>query len=564
MLIGGDYGLFGIQGYLQIRPPYTIAQVGGAQTNRLVESRQQLTHLRRLLVRLRKGLQEIDKPFRSTRVTGYSQVAGTASAAPLGLAGAAAATLHSTAEINATPTSFSPFGPDWSGTSTALVTLDGDYDGSLGDTSLLFEVLQGGTHGQQNLRLKVTDLGGGTVEQIDIGRNDPIATQYQMSNGLIFTLGEGDLVRRDTLTVDVSSTVGSTVDPDKPFDGVRNDRPNFEAGVGVTAGSFNLNGTIISVLASDTINSVLDRINQAGTGVLASFDTATEAIRLVHQTPGAAGVITLADDTSGFLTATKLSGAVMLPGQDADTDRPLRDVQRFATVLSGSITINGIGIGIDPGVDTLNAVLASINESGAGVLARLDETGQRVTITASEHDRVMVLDDGGTGFLAALEISAGTYEPREGAGRYGGGLSTRHANAMADLVDLMSEVLNEIFGAPHYGDQIGSLQEQLRTSLREAIAGAFDSDGRRLRTKFGVSFDWQAPAGHVLKFSAANRNRLISQLKRSPDAVNELFYGSTASAKDGLVDRLLTATDAAITSLDMRLGGTGLLVDTLA
>ena len=46
------------------------------------------------------------------------------------MAGATAATLQSTAEINATPTSYSPFGPDWSGASTGLVTFDGVYDGS--------------------------------------------------------------------------------------------------------------------------------------------------------------------------------------------------------------------------------------------------------------------------------------------------------------------------------------------------------------------------------------------------------------------------------------------------
>ena len=37
-----------------------------------------------------------------------------------------AATLTSTEEINASPTSFSPFGPKWSGLSDALITLGGD------------------------------------------------------------------------------------------------------------------------------------------------------------------------------------------------------------------------------------------------------------------------------------------------------------------------------------------------------------------------------------------------------------------------------------------------------
>ncbi len=565
MLIGSGFWLGGILGHMHISPyPPPTYQAGSVRSAPSGESRSQLSHLRRLAVRLRHALQKLEQPFRSTRIVGTSRAASITSSSALGLEGATAASLLSTEEVNATPTSFSPFGPDWSGVSTALATLDGVYDESQGDTYLTFEVLQGGTHGQQNLRIKVTDSGGGTVDQIDIDSNDPIDTPYQLSNGLILTLGEGDLLGRDTFSVAASSTVGSVVDPDKPFNGLRNERPNFEYGFGVSTGSFTLNGETIAVLADDTIGTVLVRINQSAAGVLASFDAASETIRLIYQTPGAAGTIELGPDTSGFLASTKLANSVTTPGQDADADRPLQTVPRFAGVLSGAIAINGVAIAIDPTTDTLKNMLARINASSAEVLAQLDPTGQRVTITAAEFGQVLVLDDGGTGFLSALDIAAGTYQPTEGAGRYGGGLSTRDANDVADVVELISEILNEIFAPPQYRDHLGTTHVQIRSSLRKAVADAFGSEGQRLHTKFGVNFDWQAPVGRVFKFAGANRNLLVSALKRNPSTVNDLFHGSTSSSHDGLVDKLLTALATVVPHLDTRLGATGVHVDTRA
>ncbi|NNE61950.1 MAG: hypothetical protein HKN35_13735, partial [Woeseia sp.] len=42
-----------------------------------------------------------------------------------------ASTLLSTEAINASPRSFTPFGPDWDNGSTALITVGGEYDGSI-------------------------------------------------------------------------------------------------------------------------------------------------------------------------------------------------------------------------------------------------------------------------------------------------------------------------------------------------------------------------------------------------------------------------------------------------
>jgi len=524
-------------------------------------SRSQLYLMRRLVSGLLRELNSINRPFRSTRVTGTSLPATATSAADLGLSDATAAALESTEEVNATPTSFSPFGPDWSGASTALATIDGVYDGSLGTGTLTFQVARAGVHGQRDLRIRVLAPGGSTLEQIHIDSNDPIDTEYTLSIGLVLTLGEGDLSRNDTLTVDIYDSVGSSVDPDKSFDGTRNDNPNFEYGFSIVPGSFTVNGALIDVLANDTLHSVLDKITQSAAGVTAAFDAGTETVTLTHDTPGSSGAIVLADDTSGFLAATKLSGATTFPGEDADVDKPLEDVTRFASVQSGSISINGEAIAIDVAADSLNDVLARINGSTAGVTASLDGTGQRITIVSNDLERVLVLADGGTGFFPALDMAPGTYDPIEGAGSRGGGMSSHHAHRITDVVKELSEVFNEMFRPLLANQQPTSYLIQLRSNIRDAVSEAFDSGGRRHRTRFGVNFDWEAPGGRVFRFNASDQARLVSTLKRNPRSVNTLFFGSQSSGSDGLVERLITVFEEAESDLNAQLGTTGIYVD---
>ena len=274
--------------------------------------------------------------------------------------------------------------------------------------TLTFKVDREGTHGVDDVKIKVFDANNQEIDLIDIKKEHPIDQQYTLSNGLIFTLGDGDLLKNTTFTVDVSDVVGSAVDPAKPLNGTRNNNPNLEYGLSVTDGSFELNGTTIDIYASETINAVLDRITQSDAGVSATFDAATETVVLTQKTLGSVPTIVLQNDTSGFLAAMKLESATPDPGTDGDREKPLADVARFSSVQSGLLSVNGIAIYVDVNVDSLNDVLGRINASGAGVTASLDGTAQRVTIISNVLSQELVLDSGGTGFFPALEISDGT------------------------------------------------------------------------------------------------------------------------------------------------------------
>ncbi len=217
-----------------------------------------------------------------------------------------------TIDVSEEPLSSSPTEPEWAGTTTDLITLGGVYDGSNSTGPLNFLVSRGGTHGVDDLQLKVTDADNNQIDKIDIKDSDALDKTYTLSNGITLQLGEGSLLKETTFSVEVFDSVGSAVDPDRPLNGVRNDDPNLEHGLSVADGSFQINGVEIAVQAEDSINTVLDRINQSDAGVTATFDAITEKVLLTQKTSGSAQDIVLGNDTSGFLAAVKLENAVAI------------------------------------------------------------------------------------------------------------------------------------------------------------------------------------------------------------------------------------------------------------
>ena len=339
-----------------------------------------------------------------------------------------------TVDVDASlPTSFSPTVPDWAN-AMALVMLDGVYDGSNGTGTLTFEVTRGGTHGTGDLTVKVYDPSAQEIDQIDIDKNDPFDTQYTLVNGLVFSLGAGDLVIDRTFTLDLYDSVGSVVDPDKPLDGTRIDNPSLEYGLSVTPGTFEMNGVTINVYAGDTVNTVLDRITQSAAGVTATFDPSTETVLLTHKTLGQTSTIVLENDTSGFLQATKLDGAVPIPGANGDPDQPLADVPAFAAIQSGTITVEGVDIAIDVLTDSLTDVIDRINAVVPGVVASLTSDSQRVSLASTSSSVTLNIDSGNTGFFPAVKIADGSYRPAAKAV----GMSTAQASRITEQVGAVS------------------------------------------------------------------------------------------------------------------------------
>ncbi len=85
-----------------------------------------------------------------------------------------------------------------------------------------------------------------------------------------------------------------------------------------TSGSFRLNGVEIPYRETDTLATILQRINNSAAGVLAFYDPIADRVVLVSKQTGANGTIQREDVSGNFLAALGLlDDAQVTPGQDA-------------------------------------------------------------------------------------------------------------------------------------------------------------------------------------------------------------------------------------------------------
>lgn len=467
-----------------------------------------------------------------------------------------AATLASTEEINAYPRSFTPFGPDWNDGSDALITIGGEYDGTHGSDTLTFEVRRAGTHGVDDLRIRVQNSQGTPIQNINIRSNHDADQQYSLSNGLYLTLGPGSLIDFDVTTIQVFDNLGAAVDPDNPLGGIRNSSPNLEFGAAsIVDGSFMLNGENINVATTDSLNDVVNRINQSNAGVGAVFNDITERIEFLQNTLGSAPTIDLQGDTSNFLQAMKLSGAAVAAGIDAESDQAFADVAAFTSVQTGDILVNGQQISIDVATDSLSSVIDKINASQAGVVASFDSQSQKVLIEASDSASVLELDGNGTGLFSALNMPEGRVDP-EAVSR---GISRQRSYAIADAAAAAFSQLNTLFRDASYLGR-GANSGRFRAPLEAAISALYGNN--MSGDFFGVRFDGSSDARLRGDLASIDRQSFTKNLQLRGDSVKELLSGRNET--DGLIRGLLRGTRQALANVNQALGISGTLVDTFA
>ncbi len=186
----------------------------------------------------------------------------------------------------------------------------------------------------------------------------------------------------------------------------------------ISGGTFTVNGKIITIATSDTMQSVFDQISTAtGGAVTGGYDPGKDEITLSSSSPIVLGS---SADTSNFLQATQLftngSGAVSSLNALAGINLNAAASQ---SNLSGGIVddgngqgafeINGVTINFDASSDSINDILQSINTSEAGVTASYDGPNQHFVLTNNNTGNMgMTMQDVSGNFLAATGLSSGT------------------------------------------------------------------------------------------------------------------------------------------------------------
>ena len=568
-------------------------------------SRDQMDDTTRNVLRMRKAMEAVRQlmPASESAQIDVEIKASATSTASLDLSSSGTATpttLQSTAEVNASTTAYSTDATEWTGTSNAQATIGGEYDGSSGTDTLTFTVKKGGTHGGDLIRIDITDSNNNQIDSISFKKQDGINTPQTLSNGLTVSFSDGDFMKNDTFTLEVYDSVENAVNPDNPFNGTGAADPNFESGLDVTSGSFEINGTTIDVAADDSINSVLDKINQSAAGVTASYDAASETVLLTQDTPGSTPDIVLANDTSGFVAAVKLDSAVAVPGEDGtvteDLTTPLAEVESFSTVQSGSISVNGVSIDIEVSTDSLNDILDRITASAADVTASYDSDSQRVTLSSNDAESQLILDSGTTNFFPAVEISDGTYEPvnetievqtggvdavkssdltSEYAETYIAELEATigkdedvaetpdtltDAKMLGDLVNVIADSMNALFDGSASTSSQSTETEALQNEVRSAVASWFDSQGSQFNTDFGIGFDFEKTQEGVFKFSQADRSQFEAALA-SPQSAASVHQALFGTESEGLFNQLHSALTAAGTGRELQADPVGLFLN---
>jgi flagellar hook-associated protein 2 len=192
----------------------------------------------------------------------------------------------------------------------------------------------------------------------------------------------------------------------------------------VTAGTFTVNGTQITIASTDTLQSVLEQINSVQ-GVTASYSPTTDEITLSSSSPLVLGN---ANDTSNFLQDAQLYNAAQVDtnGTYSITSASALGGINLDNVLSssnlatpindggggnGQFLINGVAIDFNASTDTINSVLQKINESAAGVTATFDASNNEFQLTnTSTGDVGITLQDVTGNFLAATGLAGGALQ----------------------------------------------------------------------------------------------------------------------------------------------------------
>ena len=157
---------------------------------------------------------------------------------------------------------------------------------------------------------------------------------------------------------------------------------------GSGAGQFLINGVAISFNAStDTVNTILGRINTANAGVTASYDSINRRFLLTNQNTGDAG-ISLKDVTGNFLAATGLSGGTLQRGNNL-----LYTVNGGPQLVSQSNTITAASSGVT------GLSVTALKQGGSSTISVTANTGAvqtAITNFVNQYNKVQSLIDAQT------------------------------------------------------------------------------------------------------------------------------------------------------------------------
>ena len=308
----------------------------------------------------------------------------------------------------------------------------------------------------------------------------------------------------------------------------------------ISAGTFTVNGKMITVEATDPLQAVFDRIAAATDDITASYDPTTDKITL-NSASNAEIVLGSAADSSNFLQALRLSNA----GTSSVTSASRLGTVQLGNKLSeanlltavtgdglgqGKMDINGVEIAYDTTKDNLGGILARINSSEAGVTASYDPVNGRFSLTNKITGDVGIAAQDVTGnFLAATGLQGGSLQRGKDL-QYtlnGGGTLTSHSNTISAESSGITGLAVEVLKSGDFSVEIGNDTTQARDAIKN-----FVSDYNKVQALIDTNTASTTDAkGHVTAGTLAGESEaytLASELRR---IVSDTFTFATGASQ---------------------------------
>jgi len=359
----------------------------------------------------------------------------------------------------------------------------------------------------------------------------------------------------------------------------------------VTPGNFTVNGQVVTIALTDSLQDVFDKISTATTNdVTAGYDPTTDRITLTSA--GGEVVLGAANDTSNFLAAMKLanngSGSVTSASSlgTIRTASPLVSAGLKGTVTAvdgsgnGSFAINGVSISYNVNTDSLGTVISRINQAGAGVTASYDATSDRMQLVNTKTGDIgMGVTDVTGGLLDVLGLTGPSATLARGknalftvnggatltstsntfdAATHGvAGLSVTVNTAATQTVNVESDTASMQTSIQSFLDKFNAVQDAIEASTKTTVASGtvttsilsgnreVQSWARSLRALAfdavsgvagtvqrldNLGIDFESTSGHL---TIKNADKLASALADHPDDVKAFFLTPTT----GLVSK---------------------------
>jgi flagellar hook-associated protein 2 len=121
------------------------------------------------------------------------------------------------------------------------------------------------------------------------------------------------------------------------------------------------------------------------------------------------GILGLANASATNATNPTLTAATSLGVVRLSTSLDTAGLTGLTSTKTGVLTINGVAINYDSTVDTLSTIISRINNAGAGVIASIDRTNDKIILSRKDTGAVAIDVDDTAGTLgAALNLGPGT------------------------------------------------------------------------------------------------------------------------------------------------------------